>query len=326
MIHNTDEKQYYLAGFVNLFNVVPTFVYPVFVRNGQYFLEDGETDTIQSFRKFDIQPHIIHSFYPLSAKKYSAYKVGSWTVYAFMTDEHSDIKFGDIYYIRDFLTDYCTLVKDEYVLDEIDIFLKETKAIVERNSKRLPVVIKTIDSDISPMSFGTLHKSPVLCRKTRAEVENVLLKPQRFDLPKSGAILLSDCRINPKEQSRSRIIKRECNDLFRQNDLLFSTFRQLSNAYAMEIVYDEDSIKEFVKRMILKKRWLISPRQRSYIYLHYVSGFPRCNTDVIMQMNMERAKRQLESENKGLKKLISFLEDVLEDRGKYNVQKMQKDD
>ena len=64
MIHNTDEKQYYLAGFVNLFNVVPTFVYPVFVRNGQYFLEDGETDTIHRLENLIFSPmlfiHFIH--------------------------------------------------------------------------------------------------------------------------------------------------------------------------------------------------------------------------------------------------------------------------
>ena len=42
------QEIYKLAGILNLFNVVPDFVYPVFERNNQYYFMTGDEDTLKT--------------------------------------------------------------------------------------------------------------------------------------------------------------------------------------------------------------------------------------------------------------------------------------
>ncbi len=54
-------NKYKLIGFLNLFNIVPDFVVPVFESKEKYYFQDGEQDRIKEFveAKKSVTEHLI---------------------------------------------------------------------------------------------------------------------------------------------------------------------------------------------------------------------------------------------------------------------------
>ena len=44
-------NKYKLIGFINLFGVIPDFVFPVFENEGEYYFQHGNNDRIEEFEK-----------------------------------------------------------------------------------------------------------------------------------------------------------------------------------------------------------------------------------------------------------------------------------
>ena len=47
------KKKYELVGFVNLLNIRPGFVYPIFKNNGRYYFQHGEDNRICEFEEIN---------------------------------------------------------------------------------------------------------------------------------------------------------------------------------------------------------------------------------------------------------------------------------
>lgn len=113
-------QEYKLIGFINLFDVIPDFVYPVFECGGEYYFQHGKNDQIEEFElvRSDIHSKIV----PLMASESTTITIESNPIYAFQSDDKT-INHGCASYMRNylrtFLTDDCLLRK------EIDDFFDE---------------------------------------------------------------------------------------------------------------------------------------------------------------------------------------------------------
>ena len=118
---------YDLVGFANLHGVVPAFVYPVFKgKDGNYYLEDGNPDTIRSFRLVQLDQSRITTVKGVPSGKFP-YQVGSKTQYAFMLED-GHIEYGDKDFITGFIKQYRKSgIEDALLLDELDSVLKSLK-------------------------------------------------------------------------------------------------------------------------------------------------------------------------------------------------------
>ncbi len=45
---------YKLVGFINLYNIIPDFVYPVFSAHNKFYFQDGKSIFINKFLKFKL--------------------------------------------------------------------------------------------------------------------------------------------------------------------------------------------------------------------------------------------------------------------------------
>lgn len=117
--------QYKLIGFINLFNIVPDFVLPVFDLNGDLFFQVGEYDQIKRFgkAKVSIREKIISNspdfFSNISTQFFDIY---SKPVYAFQNSE-KDIVYGDSSFIRKYFKNYSP--NNKVLASEISDFLKD---------------------------------------------------------------------------------------------------------------------------------------------------------------------------------------------------------
>ncbi len=100
--------KYKLIGFLNMFNIVPDFVLPVFEFNGNLFFQEGENDRIKEFSlaKETIRSKII----PLDSSNIksnvvlNSLEISSHPIYAFQTE--NNIVCGDSSYLRCFFEKY----------------------------------------------------------------------------------------------------------------------------------------------------------------------------------------------------------------------------
>lgn len=82
--------KYKLIGFLNMFNIVPDFVFPVFEFNGDLFFQEGENDKIKSYSpaKSSIRTRIIPVVSDtISDIGSSLFDISSDPIYAFQTEE-----------------------------------------------------------------------------------------------------------------------------------------------------------------------------------------------------------------------------------------------
>lgn len=112
---------YKLIGFLNLFDIVPDFVFPVFEHNGSFYFQNGKKDKIEMFEKVKdgLQDRIIQ----LKAKESLLLTIVSKPIYAFQKLEE-DIEYGTAAQIAKVLNEYKT--NDSILQKEIEEFYGET--------------------------------------------------------------------------------------------------------------------------------------------------------------------------------------------------------
>lgn len=128
-------KRYILVGFINLFDMVPDFVYPVFENDGLYYFQDEENGKIIDFVlvKSSVYPMItkIEKYKQLLCIEKVILQIGSKSVFAFQI-EKSKIIFGEDVYMLEFFQKYAT--ENKFIRKEIAVF-KETLSNSEEVNK-----------------------------------------------------------------------------------------------------------------------------------------------------------------------------------------------
>lgn len=329
-------KKYYIAGFINLHAVFPAFVYPVFADQSNpecYYLEDGFGKTIKSFR--EIEADSLPPIYKNKSLLLEIYSVGAQTVYAFMKDP-TDVVYGNIDFLVHFLLDYRRTISDKLLSDEINTFLSDClvlqyKAACEQ--RLLP--------EYSPLKFP-VHQSSDMLNKDEIifhycdSLDKLFFasfeKKLDFQYTNALNLLLMTNQVYDEylevealyRKKRDAVVSYE--RLLAENRALVDSFLRLSDTYASLILCDvcnnEDSTDRFIERMLLKKTWLLSDDELRHFYARYLENFKNMISmeDFIFlsYSESENLLWQLQIENKALRKLISFLIDVLEDRGVYS--------
>lgn len=115
--------KYKLIGFLNMFNIVPDFVFPVFEFNGDFFFQEGENDKIKSYSpaKSSIRTKIIPVVSDtISNIRSSLFDISSDPIYAFQTEEQ--VVYGTSAFLQQFFETYSPT--NEVITLEIRNFLK----------------------------------------------------------------------------------------------------------------------------------------------------------------------------------------------------------
>lgn len=115
--------KYKLIGFLNMFNLVPDFVFPVFEFGGNLFFQEGENDEIKSYSpaKSSIRTRIIPIVSnAVSDIESSLFDISSNPIYAFQTEEQ--MIYGTSSFLRQFFETY--LPANEVIALEIRDFLE----------------------------------------------------------------------------------------------------------------------------------------------------------------------------------------------------------
>ena len=120
------QEIYKLAGILNLFNVLPDFVYPVFEKNNQYYFMIGDEDTLNTEGYIPvIGDDVIKRIAKISDLKTNEIRQVDFTkeskpFFCFQLSE-TEVFFGFFEEIKDFLQNFET--QDEILKEEIADFL-----------------------------------------------------------------------------------------------------------------------------------------------------------------------------------------------------------
>ncbi len=116
-------NKYKLIGFINLFGVVPDFVFPVFENEGEYYFQHGNNDRIEEFEK--VKSDLYKQIIPLIDRKNTIIDLDSDPIYAFQS-EQQDIRYG---HASDLIKYLLTVRTDDSILNkEIRDFFIEVGA------------------------------------------------------------------------------------------------------------------------------------------------------------------------------------------------------
>lgn len=119
-------KRYKLYGFMNLFDIIPCFVYPIFQYNNKYYFQEGENDKLIGFVPVKLSAyamiHKIKDYKYIVGIKDTILSISSKPLYAFQTNKDK-IVCGMSDFILSFFEYYQT---DNIVLkEEINDFRNE---------------------------------------------------------------------------------------------------------------------------------------------------------------------------------------------------------
>ena len=120
------QEIYKLAGILNLFNVLPDFVYPVFEKNNQYYFMIGDEDTLNTEGYIPvIGDDVIKRIAKISDLKTNEIRQVDFTkeskpFFGFQLSK-KEVFFGFFEEVKDFLQNYET--QDEILKEEIADFL-----------------------------------------------------------------------------------------------------------------------------------------------------------------------------------------------------------
>lgn len=137
-------KQYELYGFLNMFEIVPDFVFPIFQSKNRYYFQDGENDMITGFVPVNslacTRVQQIGNYKRIIGIKNKKLEINSKPIYAFQTSK-SEIICGESKMMLNFFNSYQTenlILKEEiqdFINEIIDAFLiKTTEDMNKRNS------------------------------------------------------------------------------------------------------------------------------------------------------------------------------------------------
>lgn len=115
--------KYKLVGFINLFGIIPDFVYPVFECKGECYFQHGNNDRIEEFEK--VKSDLCQQIIPLIGSKSTTIDLSSNPIYAFQSEEEN-IYYGHTPDMKKYLA---TIKTDDSILSkEIHDFFIEVGA------------------------------------------------------------------------------------------------------------------------------------------------------------------------------------------------------
>lgn len=334
-------KTYLLYGFINLHAVFPAFVYPVFVddEDGSYYLEDGKDIIIHAFHKIDQDDLIgLYRFSMGVVDLKRQYKVGDKTVYAFM-ESPDKIIYGDEIRVTAFLAEYKEQTSDSLLIQEIEDFLRDIdlKSNTEsmqtketessgKHADSLPMnVVRKFDE--TALSISRVYRDSGSYFQTLNDLgENSIFEEQLAELCPTVK-LMSEEMFVLHIKSPSLRLTQQYRMLQKRHEDLVLEFQKNSNIYASVIMNEvisneaDDCISqdEFIMRMLQKKTWLFPKERLNAFCDRYDKSFPELIAQdeiyTASDEDIQNASNQLVRENRILRTLISYLQDVLEDRG-----------
>ena len=169
--HNSSFK---LIGMLNMFDIIPAFVIPIFIclqddpeepneMNKPFYFQvgDDENDTLICFSKLENYGEYYKQRVRKLAQNNSyadtVFNVYSTPLYAFQYSE-TDVHFGDYFEIKDFLTVYQT--EDELLKEQIQDFLQlESKLLWKRVLHELERAFPDDSADEIEMKLKTLRNN-----------------------------------------------------------------------------------------------------------------------------------------------------------------------
>lgn len=130
-------KRYRLVGFLNLFDVVPDFVYPVFENDDLYYFQDEQNGKIIDFIlvKSSVYSMItkIDKYKQILGIEKAILEIGSKSIFAFQIEKNKVVCGEDIYMFK-FFQRY--IAKNEFIKKEIAAFKEELSNSKEVNEYR----------------------------------------------------------------------------------------------------------------------------------------------------------------------------------------------
>lgn len=144
-------NKYKLVGFINLFDLVPDFVYPIYKCKGKYYFQHGENGLIQDF--IMVKKSLLNKIKKTKMLPHITVSSESKMIYAFQTDK-STIVYGNALYVAGYINrqfvDNKALNTDEILMEIIDDFLEDTKEerrIQENESSANQIGIINVDGE-----------------------------------------------------------------------------------------------------------------------------------------------------------------------------------
>lgn len=126
---------YTLIGSINLFDLIPNFVYPVFKKNGRWYFQDGSRNQIKEFVL--IKESVYSRLIPLHGGQFVySLKAGAKALYGFQS-EPGLVIYGDSSYFREFFSTFNT--DDVLLQKKIDSFLADISHLEDGNNIVTPV-------------------------------------------------------------------------------------------------------------------------------------------------------------------------------------------
>lgn len=113
-------KTYKLIGFINLFDIVPDFVYPIFENGGQFYFQHGKSNHIEEFVR--VKHSVYDRIIPVPSDSSIFVSLVSKPIYAFQYDINH-IEHGTAEQLSAFLNN--TQTEDLILKNEIDEFFNE---------------------------------------------------------------------------------------------------------------------------------------------------------------------------------------------------------
>lgn len=133
------KDNYRLTRVINIFGIYPDFVYPIFEKDGKYYLQHSENNAIDNFidisekKRFNALPHL--EIKPNINIK-DTYTLGDRPIYAFQIDKDNIF----ISEINDFIKFVSNFQTDDHVLTEqISEFIDKVKLrkVISRKKERI---------------------------------------------------------------------------------------------------------------------------------------------------------------------------------------------
>lgn len=156
-------KRYRLVGFLNLFDVVPDFVYPVFENDGLYYFQDEKNGKIFDFVlvKSSVYSMItkIDKYKQILGIEKAILEIGSKSVFAFQI-EKSKVVCGEDVYMLNFFQSY--IAENEFIRKEIAVFKKElsnSEGVNKHREKLLARKHKSVRKTNRLYGIGKINKS-----------------------------------------------------------------------------------------------------------------------------------------------------------------------
>ncbi len=205
-------KQYELCGFLNMFDIVPDFVYPIFRNDNIFYFQDGENDIINNF--VPVKPsiyariHKIGTCETIIGIKSEIASINSKPLYAFQVNE-SEIVCGKSDFILDFFTNYSTdnPILEEEINDLIsEIYYPFIQFLMQKRAKTGQYVFNIMGGQVNINNEGTMYAIQN-CGAGTKELDSIIkdIKENLSDLKSEDA----ESIIEVVEMAEEELIQKE---------------------------------------------------------------------------------------------------------------------